>query len=112
MGLLIGFGFGLNALAHTIPLLALTVVIWSFGEMVYSPVASAYVADLTPPHLRGRYQGAWSLMWGIGLILGPLLGTALFSWNPQGLWSICAIMGVVAALLLVVTGREKPTGAS
>ncbi len=110
--LLTGLGFGLNALAHTIPLLALTVVIWTFGEMIESPVSSAYIANIAPAHLRGRYQGLWGLVWSSGLILGPLLGAALFSWNPQGLWLICAILGVAAALLLIATGRRQPTGTS
>jgi MFS family permease len=49
--------------ANDLPELALTVLIWTLGEIIYAPVASAYVADIAPEHLRGRYQGAWGLTW-------------------------------------------------
>jgi MFS family permease len=100
--LLIGLGFGLLALASTLPLLIVSVVLWTLGEIVLSPVAAAYMADLAPPHLRGRYQGIWGLTWGSGLILGPLLGALVFSWSPRALWLACAALGLLAAALVLV----------
>lgn len=103
--LLVGLGFALTALAHTAPALVLTVLVWTLGEIIGSPVASAYVADIAPQHLRGRYQGAWGLTWGLAAILGPTLGTRMYTWNPAGFWSSCAALGAVAAGLIFV-GRE------
>lgn len=105
--LLIGLGFGLIAFASTVPLLILTVGIWTFGEMIHSPVSAAYVANLTPSHLRGCYQGTWGMTWSSGLILGPLLGTLLFSWNTEGLWLICGGLGLVSAVLIVIAARKQ-----
>ncbi len=105
--LLIGLGFGLIAFASTFPLLTLTVGIWTLGEMIHSPVSAAYVANLAPPHLRGRYQGTWGMTWSSGLILGPLLGTLIFSWSAEGLWLICGGLGMVSALLIVIAARKK-----
>ncbi len=104
-GLFVGVGFGLTALAHTVPALALTVVVWTVGEILTAPVSSAYVADIAPPHLRARYQGAWGLTWGLAAILGPLVGTRLYAWNASGFWLLCASLGVLAAGLVLV-GRE------
>jgi len=100
--LLIALGFGLTAAAHTLPFLVITVVIWTLGEMVHSPVSATYVANLAPAHLRGRYQGIWGLTWSAGLILGPVLGTAIFSWNAVGLWLLCGALGLIAALLVLL----------
>lgn len=108
--LLIGGGFGLVALAHTYPLLVLTVLIWTLGEIIGAPVSSAYVANIAPPHLRGRYQGAWGMTWGLAFILGPVLGTRLFTWNPAGFWMICAGLGAVAAALILVRGASTRAG--
>ncbi|HZR43540.1 MAG TPA: MFS transporter [Ktedonobacteraceae bacterium] len=105
--LLTGLGFGLLAFVSTFPLLLLTVGIWTLGEMVESPVASAYVANLAPSHLRGRYQGTFGMTWGSGLILGPLLGTLLFAWSAKGLWLICTGLGLIAALLILIAERTK-----
>ena len=103
--LLVGVGFGLTALAHTVPALALTVVVWTLGEILNAPVASAYVADIAPPHMRARYQGAWGLTWGLAAILAPLVGTRVYAWNASGFWLLCASLGVLAAGLVLI-GRE------
>lgn len=109
---LVGLGFALTAWATDVPLLAVTVVIWTIGEIVSAPVSQAYVADLAPPHLRGRYQGAWGLEFGLALVLAPVLGTALFAFDPTVLWLSCGVLGGIAALLVLgVRPRRavKPT---
>ncbi|MBV9494037.1 MAG: MFS transporter [Acidobacteria bacterium] len=98
--LLAGVGFGLTGLAHNVPALAATVVIWTLGEMVSSPVTGSFVARLAPTHLRGRYNGLWILMWSIGMVTGPALGTLMFQRNPTLLWVICGAAGVIAAGLV------------
>jgi MFS family permease len=99
--LLTGVGFGLTAVAISVPVLALTVVVWTFGEMVAAPVMNTYVADLAPAHLRGRYQGAYVLTFSLALVLAPAIGTTLFAWSPTGLWLACAALSVVSAGLVV-----------
>lgn len=103
---LTGLGFALNVVAHSFPALAATVFVWTVGEMVSAPVSNAYVADLAPPHLRGRYQGAYSLTFGLGLVLAPSVGGALFGWNPTALWLSCGAIGLSAAGLVLV-GPER-----
>jgi MFS family permease len=75
-------------------------MIWTLGEIVYAPVASAYVADIAPEQLRGRYQGAWGLTWGLAFVLAPALGAAIFAQSSDGLWLACGVLGLVAAALL------------
>ncbi|HXV56422.1 MAG TPA: MFS transporter [Gaiellaceae bacterium] len=101
-----GAGFALTAWATNMPLLALTVVIWTVGEIVSAPVAQAYVADLAPAHLRGRYQGAWGLMFGLALVLAPVIGTAAYGASPTALWLACGGLGALAALL-TLGGRPR-----
>jgi MFS family permease len=100
--LLVGVGFALNAVANDLPELALTVLIWTLGEIIYAPVASAYVADIAPEHLRGRYLGAEGLAWGLAFVLAPALGAAVFAWSPDGLWLLCGLLGAAAGALLVL----------
>jgi MFS family permease len=103
--LLVGLGFALNAWAETLAAFALTVFIWTIGEIVYAPVASAYVADIAPTHLRGRYQGAWDLTWGLAFMLGPGIGAALFAWHGDAFWLFCGVLGVLSAGLLLAGSR-------
>ena len=105
--LLAGIGFALTAWATTIPLLAITVLIWTLGEMTAFPMATVYVANVAPVHLRGRYNGAWGLVWSLGFMLGPGIGGWLFSVNPTLLWPLCGVGGVVAAGLVMLAPETR-----
>ena len=108
-----GIGFGLTSIAYSMPLLAMTVAIWTVGEMISAPVGYAYVADIAPEHMRGRYQGAFGLAWGTGSVTGPAIGGLLFAMDPATLWLACGALSLCASVL-VLAGREAlpaPAGA-
>ena len=107
--LLTGVGFALTAWATDVPLLALTVLIWTIGEIAAAPVSQAYVADMAPVHLRGRYQGAFGLTFALGLVLAPALGTTAYAVSPTGLWLSCGALGVVSALLVLGVAPRRRT---
>jgi MFS family permease len=98
--LLLGIGFALTGLAHALPALAATVMVWTLGEMVNAPVASAYLTGLAPAHLRGRYMGAQSTTWALGSVLAPGLGGILFGLDERLLWLSCLVLGIGAAALM------------
>jgi len=104
--LLTGLGYALTAFAHDAWSLAGTVVVWTLGEMLSSPVSAAYVAGLSPQHMRGRYMGLVSVVWALGLIAGPTWGTALYARNPSQLWALCAALGVLSAMFVWI-GRKR-----
>ncbi|MEA2646785.1 MAG: hypothetical protein QOE92_1868 [Chloroflexota bacterium] len=106
--LLVGFGFAATAWATTLALLALTVLIWTLGEMTAFPMSATYVADISPAHLRGRYAGAWGLTWSLGLMIGPGFGGWLFTVNPTALWLSCGVTGVLAAVLVMLSPGSSP----
>jgi MFS family permease len=104
---LTGVGFALTAISHSVLPLAATVVVWTFGEMAAAPTSSAYVAELAPFRLRGRYQGAFGLTFALSLILAPAVGTRLYAWSPTGLWLLCGAVSLVsAALIFRLPGRR------
>jgi MFS family permease len=98
--LLVGIGFALNLFAHTVPALAVCMIVFTFGEMVAMPVSAAYTAGLAPAHMRGRYLGAFGLTWACGLIVGPAIGMKLFAFEPSVLWLACGALGGLAAITL------------
>jgi MFS family permease len=99
--LLAGAGFALTGLAHTVPLLAATVVVWTLGEMISSPVASSYAVQLAPEQYRGRYLGLFMMMWSLGMVIGPPAGTFVFEHNPAAVWIACGALGITSALLMM-----------
>jgi MFS family permease len=95
---LTAIGFGLTALARTPHAYALSIVIWTLGEIVLSPVTPTVVADLAPSSLRGSYQGAFQLSWGAASLLSPALGALVLGrWGASALWGGCLALGLVAA---------------
>ncbi|MEQ9411453.1 MAG: MFS transporter [Fuerstiella sp.] len=106
--LLIAVGFGLTTIATAWPLLFLTVVIWTVGEVVQAAFKQSMVADLAPVEMRGRYMGVFALCHAIGLSAGvPLGGQILQHWGPQVLWPACAGLGLLAAGIYVVIFRRR-----
>jgi MFS family permease len=106
--LLFGLGFGLNAIAETLPAYALGVALWTIGEVIGFPVASSLVSELSPPSLRGRYQGAFSMTWGIAFTLSPLLGGEVLARYGGGtLWVLCLGIGLAVSLGHLAAGARR-----
>jgi MFS family permease len=69
-------------------------------------VASAYIADITPPEKRSRGMGFIGMAFGIGFVIGPVIGALSASylglqgpgWVASG---ICAANFVLAFVILV-----------
>jgi len=105
--LLVGVGFGLTAFVSSLTALIATVVVWTLGEIVLVPVASAHVANISPPDMRGRYQGAFGMTWGIGGVLAPVAGAAILGQDARVLWVLCFALCVVAAFIVAIARPPK-----
>ncbi|MDH6114799.1 MFS family permease [Kitasatospora sp. MAP12-15] len=99
--LLMGAGMAGTGLADSRALLILTVLLWTFGEIVYSPICSAYPAAFSPPHLRGRYQAADGLAHTLGQAVGPVLGGFLYARSAPLLWAVTAAIALLGALTVL-----------
>jgi len=105
---LISLGFAATIVAHSLVLIAATVLVWTAGEMVAFPTSGVHVANASPLHLRGRYQGAWGLSWSIGWTVGPSLGTWLYERNITVLWLGSGALGLAAAGVVALLGKRRP----
>jgi MFS family permease len=105
-----GVGFSVLAFSADPAVLVASVVVWTFAEMIAAPASNAYIAELAPATLRGRYQGAYTLTFSLGLTLAPALGGRVYEWSPAGLWLLCGAVGLVAAAmtLLLPARRVRP----
>jgi MFS family permease len=70
-------GSGIFALSQGFAGFLLGMIVLTCGELVIVPTATAYSANLAPPHMRARYMGAFSLSFRIGAGIGPLAGGLL-----------------------------------
>ncbi len=65
--------------------LSIAMVVFAIGETMLSPVGPALVNEIAPEHLRGRYNAASGISWGISGTLGPAI-TAVYFDNHVGNW--------------------------
>jgi MFS family permease len=104
--LLYAVGFGSITLASSFALFALCVVVLTVGEMVYIPTVTAFVADIAPEDLRGRYMGAAGLIWGAGYGLGPVTGGLVMDrLGGVYIWPLTLALGLVGAAAYLLLGR-------
>ncbi|MGW4874818.1 MDR family MFS transporter [Streptomyces chartreusis] len=111
--LLAGYGFGLTAFAGSVGVFALTVCVWTLGEMLNAPTQTGLVVRLSPAHGRGRYQGMYTLSWSVAALVAPLMsGFVIDHLGAEWLWGLCAVVGTAAAIgygaLTRYVGAESP----
>ncbi|CAM5670026.1 MULTISPECIES: MDR family MFS transporter [Streptomyces] len=111
--LLAGYGFGLTAFAGSVGVFALTVCVWTLGEMLNAPTQTGLVVRLSPAHGRGRYQGMYTLSWAVAALIAPLMsGFVIDHLGAEWLWGLCAVVGTAAAIgygaLTRYVGAESP----
>ncbi|MGK4581554.1 MDR family MFS transporter [Kitasatospora sp. HPMI-4] len=107
--LLTGWGFGLTALAgSSAAFYAVTVTVWTIGEIINAPTMMSLVTELSPATARGRYQGVYSLSWSLASFLGPAAGGYLLQHAGGGaVWGACAVCGTAAGLAFLLLGRHS-----
>lgn len=77
-------------------------------------VASAYIADVTPPEKRSRGMGFIGMAFGLGFILGPVIGAlsaSYFGLAGPG-WVACAICTANFLLALAILVESRKPGAT
>ncbi|HET9626167.1 MAG TPA: MFS transporter [Kofleriaceae bacterium] len=82
--------------------------LWTLGEVVGFPVASAIVADLAPVEMRGRYQGVYSMVWGASQSVSPIVGGGVMAAIGAPLWWMCcAAIGAIVAVGYMATAPAR-----
>ncbi|HET9481523.1 MAG TPA: MFS transporter [Candidatus Polarisedimenticolia bacterium] len=106
--LLTGVGFGAMGLASGFSSVALTVVLWTFGEMILLPGASAWVAEIAPAGRSGAYMGLFVMTFSLAFATGPWIGAFVYERFGSGtLWGAAFLCGLLSAVMLLGI-RERP----
>ena len=98
--LMMGAGFAMNAYHGGVSMLFVAMTIFTIGEMLSQPMRSAYVAQLAPTHMRGRYMGALAMGATLASVVGPFISLPLHAHSPAALWLGCGSLGILAAFVL------------
>jgi MFS family permease len=107
--LLLAVGFGMNAWIGSMPAYALSVTVWTMGEILFSPASMSLVADLAPVDLRGTYQGAFAMAFTTAFASAPTFGGYVLAHaGARWLWIVCLAIGLAVALGFLMLSRVIP----
>ena len=107
---LCGIGFGALAWSTNFWQVGLTVVIWTFGEMLIFPGMADYLTDIAPESRRGEYMGLSQMMMGLAFSVGPWAGLQILAvFGGKVLWLSMLALGLAAAAMMVrLRGTAHP----
>jgi MFS family permease len=110
---LMGLGLaGYGLATHSGVLIIFSTVVFVSGLMVSGPTMFAHPAKF-PAAVKARYIGAHQATFGLGLTLGPTFGVLAWEALGNGVWLVCGVVGVIAALCALEGMRENaPSSAS
>ncbi len=100
--ILTAIGFGGMAFTTELWGLAITIVIWTFGEMIFFPAAASLATDISPENRRGEYMGFYQMMFSLAFTIAPWSGSKIYEiYGSQVLWIFTFISGIVSAILFL-----------
>ncbi|MFV2015103.1 MAG: MFS transporter, partial [Candidatus Heimdallarchaeota archaeon] len=92
---------GVSSFEGLYQILPVTIVLaWGFG--MFPPAILAYLTDISKKDTRGTMFGVYSVIFGSGMIIGPILGGIFAQLGEQYDSEIGTAIGLVAAVILFV----------
>lgn len=110
--LMLGLGMAVNWFGGSLWLVSAGMVVFTIGEMLCLPRHAAWVQQLSPADMRGRFSGLVAFAWLGGNLLGSWAGLALYEINPDAVWLTCGAVGMLAAGVLMLVKIHPPVPAS
>lgn len=104
---LVGVGMNLYVAGPSMAMFVVATVVWTVGEMIGTPTASAWPGRVAPANLRGRYIAASAFPMQIGYAVGPVIGVAAWQASSASVWWMCGLVTVVAVIAILV-GMAEP----
>ncbi len=107
-------GFGLIPFGRGLAYAALTVVVWTAGEMLAFPFSNALVAQRAGSGRAGEAMGMYTAMFSFAVVIAPVVGLAVLDrFGGDVLWTAAGLLGVPVWILtaLLAPTLRRPRGA-
>jgi len=99
-----GIGFASVALVDARWELLLAYAVAAFGMGFVFPSFQALAADSVQAHEQGAAAGTVASVQGLGMVIGPMLGTLLYQWRPSAPY---LLVGALLLVLSVAAARHR-----
>lgn len=105
--LISGVGFASVALVDARWELLAAYAVAAFGMGFVFPSFQALAADSVHAHEQGAAAGTVASVQGLGMVIGPMLGTLLYQWRPSAPYLLVGVL-LVALSVAALRHREGP----
>jgi predicted MFS family arabinose efflux permease len=103
---LMGVPFLLLNVHGSAGVIALVIMLFVIGEMLWVPTSQAVVAALAPADIRGAYMGVFGGTWSVGWAATPFLGLQVrHAYGDATMWMCVATVGVIAGIMGLLAAR-------
>ncbi len=75
-------------------------------KAIYTPLEQHYISSHAPKGKYGTIMGVRQMFFAIGLVIGPLIGGALFDLKPIYVFDFSAVMFLIGVILLLIVGKQ------
>jgi len=90
----------------------LSMVVFTFGELIVMPTGTTYVANRSPVEVRGRYMSIYWMTWPLARALAPVIGGSLNDHvSPHAIWYGGLLIGLASAVGLFFLGVHRARAA-
>jgi predicted MFS family arabinose efflux permease len=107
--LLCGLGYGAMLFSTQLEFLVFTIIIWTFGEMIFFPASASFISAISPENKRGEYMGYFQVTFSFSLMVGPWLGTiVLDNFGAPVLWISTFILSLISMTAFLMIRNSSP----
>jgi MFS family permease len=88
--------------------IAILLVLYTTGEVIWAPVAQSLAAERAPAGQQGAYMGTFAATLPVGLTIGPMIGLQARSvWGDGAMWITNGVFTVAAAVVYALANRSQ-----
>jgi MFS family permease len=105
--LLNAIGFGMLAfVGGQLPLYFLSVLIWTWGEIIMVTNNSVFIMSHTPVNYRGRFNAIISFITGVGFVTSPkIMSYFIEGYGYQVAWQVVGAAALISTIGFILTGK-------
>ena len=106
--LIMGFGFLTLLFGNGFIAAVISLLLWTFGEMLFMPVSQTLVYQKASDNLKGYYMGIYQALFSIAVMVSPLFGSFALHINSNGilLWLSCFILCALPIVTYPYLGKK------
>lgn len=103
-------GFGSLLFIDGMVLFSLSVIVWTWGEILMVTNGNLFVSRHTPVTHRGRFNGVVSWVHGVGFAISPWLsGIIITRSGVLTIWPIAAGIALISAIAFLIMSKLIPS---